>query len=303
MIKGKTTNKLLLEKLLPHFLVLLTGYCLADLLILNYRDLMLPQQPPPAPPQKHLQENFQNRGAYNTLINRNIFASNGIIPDALMAVGQKKSDTQSEPVLSSLPMTLRGTIVHSNPQKSIANIEVKSKSSVMAYTVGHDIEGLATLVAVERNKVIFNNTNNSRLEFLEMKLEGSKLSFGAAKIPAALNPATEIMQTAPNKFEIKRSDVLKYTADMSAVLQQAAMAPRRNAAGEIDCFRFLSIQPDSIYTKLGFQNGDCIKSVNGERIDSPAKAMELYGALKTSSEIKMQLERDGRDQDMNYLVK
>lgn len=71
-----------------------------------------------------------------------------------------------------------------------------------------------------------------------MKLEGSKLSFGAAKIPAALNPATEIMQTAPNKFEIKRSDVLKYTADMSAVLQQAAMAPRRNAAGEIDCFRF-----------------------------------------------------------------
>lgn len=90
MIKGKTTNKLLLEKLLPHFLVLLTGYCLADLLILNYRDLMLPQQPPPAPPQKHLQENFQNHGAYNTLINRNILASNGIIPDALMAVGRKE---------------------------------------------------------------------------------------------------------------------------------------------------------------------------------------------------------------------
>ena len=68
-------------------------------------------------------------------------------------------------------------------------------------------------------------------------------------------------------------------------------------------FKFLAIQPDSIYTKLSFQNGDCIKSVNGESIDNPAKAMELYNALKSSSQINLKVERDGKDQEMEYNIR
>lgn len=295
------------EKFLPYLLFIFVGYGLADVVILNYRDLMLPTQPPPARPKKSNSENLTSRGAYNTVISRNIFSSDGIIPDQLVAAGQKKQDRIDDqaPVLSSLPITLVGTIVHSNPAKSIANVNVKSKNQTLAYSVGREIDSLAKLEKVERNRIIVRNNNNNRLEYVEMKVDGGKISFGSAKTATGGENVAkaDVMQIAPNKFEIKRSDVLKYTNDMASVLQQAAMAPRRAANGEIEGFKFLSIQPGSIYTQLGFQNGDVLKSVNGEKIDSPAKAMELYNALKNSNSINMTVERDGKDQDNGYTIK
>lgn len=277
------------------------GYCIADVVILSYRDSMLPTQPPPAKPRQNLQDLTTSRGIYNSIISRNIFSSDGSIPDALVAAGQERQE-DAAPVLSSLPLALKGTIVHSNPAKSIANIEVRSKNQILAYSVGRDIEGLATLQAVERNRAIFRNLNNNRLEYIEMKTEGGKINFAGAKSEYP-GIKSDIAQVAPNKFEIKRSDLLKHTADMASLLQQASMVPRRGASGEIECFRFVAIQPGSVFTQLGFQAGDCLKGVNGEKIDSPAKAMEMYNALKNASSIKIQLERDGRDQESDYTVK
>jgi general secretion pathway protein C len=290
------------EKYLPYLLFVFIGYCLADVLILNFRDLMLPSEPPPAMAKSSNQDNFQNRGAYQVITTRNIFSSDGVIPEALVAKGQEPGNLDNEPVPSNLPLTLKGTIVHSNPAKSIATIEVKSKSLTNAYPVGVNIENLATLEKVERRKIIIRNLNNRQLEFIEMK-DAGKLSFGISAPPQRGGTGGEVAEIAPNKFEIKRSVIQKYTSDMASVLQQAAMAPRRGANGEIECFKFLSIQPGSIYTELKFQNGDCISGVNGEKIDSPAKAMEMYNAFKNSPNLKLQMERDGRPLEYDYIIK
>jgi general secretion pathway protein C len=295
------------EKFLPSLFFIFLGFCIADLLILNFRDLMLPNQAPPSRPKRSRPGQTTSKGSYSTVISRNIFSSDGTIPDALLPAGQEaKPNNQQDlpPVLSNLPLGLVGTIVHSNPEKSIANIELRGKNQVLAYRPKMDIEKIATLIRVERNKIIIRNTNNQRLEFLEMK-STSKLNFSSAKAapPATSAAGGEVQQLGQNRFQIKRADVLKYTSNMADVLQQAAMAPKRNATGEIEGFKFLSIQPGSIYTQLGFQNGDVIKGVNGEPVDSPAKAMELYNQLKTSNNIKMKVERDGRDQDFEYDVK
>lgn len=296
----KKNRQTALQKFLPYLLFIFIGFCIADILILAYRDVMLPTQPPPAKPQKSNANMMVSRSNYSPITSRNIFSADGLIPDPLVGSGQKEQQEDEAPVPSNLPLALKGTIVHSNPEKSIANIEVKSKTQVIPYSVGRDIENLATVVRVERAKVILRNTNNGRLEFLEMNLEGAKLTFNATK-PSA--PVGDVIQTAPNTFEIKRSDLTKYTSDMASILQQASMAPRRGANGEIECFKFLSIQPGSIYTLVGLQNGDCISGANGEKIDSPAKAMEAYNMMKNSSELTLQFERDGRKQDNTYRIK
>ena len=301
-------NRPFFEKYLPYLLFIFLGYCIADLAILNFRDRMLPTEAPPAHPKQGLNDQFPSRSAYDSIIARNIFSSDNLIPEPIVDQAKKDQAKQQDaaPVLSSLPLILKGTIVHTNPAKSIANIEVKSKNSTLAYAVGRDIEGLATLMKVERTQIIFRNLNNGRLEYVEMKMDGGKISFGMMKATPSASAGTgksDVAQVAPNKFEIKRSDLLKYTNDMASVLQQAAMAPRRGANGEIECFKFLSIQPGSIYTQLGFQNGDCIAAVNGAKVDSPAKAMEMYNSLKNSPNIKLQYERDGRNQESDYTVK
>jgi general secretion pathway protein C len=304
-VKKTAAAKPFFERYLPYLLFIFMGFCIADVVILNYRDLMLPTQPPPARPPAPITEGMPSRSTYSTVISRNMFSSDGVIPDPLVAAGQSgRPQEDSAPVPSSLPLALKGTIVHSDPKKSIANIEVRSKNQVLAYTVGRDIEGLATLQKVERTRAIIRNSNNGRLEYLEMKLEGGKIAFSPTKAaPAAGSGKSDVAQVAPNKFEIKRSDLQKYLADTASILQQASMIPRRGANGEIECYKFIGIQPGSVYTQLSFQVGDCLKAVNGEKIDSPAKAMEMYNALKQSPNIKILMERDGRDQENEYTVK
>ncbi len=74
------------------------------------------------------------------------------------------------------------------------------------------------------------------------------------------------------------------------------------SGGRVDGFRFVAIQPNSIYEKLGFKPMDVIKSVNGEPVNSPTKAMELYNSLKSDSRISIMIERNGRDETFKYEI-
>jgi general secretion pathway protein C len=288
-----------LEKWYSYLLFIFIGYCIADLSILAFRDRMLPQGAPPAHPKAPPLDMSVSRGVYNTLTQRNMFASNGIIPDALVdkSKGQQR---EADPVPSQLPLNLIGTLVHSNPAKSIAAIEIRGKNQVISYSPNKEIESMATVIRIERQKVVIRNSNSNRLEYIEMKKDGNKVAFGMA--PKA-TPGKEVQKVDDNNFVIKRTDLLKYTNDLSSILMQARAVPNRDPnTGNINGFRILDMQPGSIYEQLGLQRMDVIKAVNGTPVDSPAKAMELYNALKSSDKVSLQVERNGKNETKNYNV-
>lgn len=289
------------EKWYSYLLFAFVGYCVADLSILAYRDRMLPQSAPPSHPKAPPPDNYISSGAYNSITTRNIFASNGVIPDALVDKTKGTEQKENEPVPSQLPLTLIGTLVHSNPNKSIAAIEVRGKNQVVSYSPGKEIEGMAAITKVERQKVIFRNLNSNRLEYLEMKKEGNKVAFGSG---AKSSPGgKDVQKVGDNTFAIKRADLLKYTNDLSSILMQARAVPNREpGTGAINGFRVLDMQPGSIYEQLGIQRMDVIKSVDGTPVDSPAKAMELYNTLKNSSKLSIQVERNGKNETMTYNI-
>lgn len=292
-----------LEKWYPYVLFVFIGYCVADLGILAYRDRMLPQTAPPSHPKAPQFNAGSNRGAYNSITSRNVFASSGIIPEALVDKNLENEKKREEiPVPSQLPLTLIGTLVHSNPDKSLAAIEVRGKNGVISYSPGKEIEGMASILKVERQKVTFRNLNSNRLEYIEMKKDG-KLSFGAGARPAPSGEGKEVQKTGDNNFVIKRTDLLKYTNDLSSILMQARAVPNREpGTGNINGFRILDMQPGSIYEQLGIQRMDVIKSVDGTPVDSPAKAMELYNTLKNSPKVTLQVERNGKTETMTYNI-
>ncbi len=290
-----------LEKWYAYVFFIFVGYCIADLGILAYRDRMLPQAPPPARPKPPPADFTSSSGAYNPIASRNIFASSGLIPDALVDKNKTYQEIEAAPVPSQLPLTLMGTLVHSNPAKSIAAIDIKGKNQVNSYSTGREIEGIASIVTVERQKVIIRNLNLNRLEFIEMKKEGSKVAFGSAT--KSSDSAKEVRKTGDNTFSINRSDLLKYTNDLSSILMQARAVPNREpGTGAINGFRVLDMQPGSIYEQLGIQRMDVIKSVDGTPVDSPAKAMELYNSLKNSPKLSLQVERNGKTETMTYNI-
>jgi len=293
------------EKWLSYLLFVFIGFVIADLLILSYRDLMLPNQTPPPRPKKALNENLMSRGAFNTIISRNIFSSDGVIPDALIPKGQDPNKIEEvAPVPSQLPLNLIGTLVHSNPEKSIAAIEIKGKNQTLSYSPKRNIENLATLIKVERQRVIFRNLNNNALEFIEMKPFGNqKVSFGASAPVAAATGNGDVKSLGDNKFTIKRADLQKYLNDLSSILMQARAVPARDkVTGEVIGYRIVDFQPNSIFSQLGIQRMDLIKGVNGETVDTPQKAMELFNMFKSSNKIEMTVDRGGRTETLQYNI-
>lgn len=287
---------------LPYLLFIFLGFTIADSIIVGTRDLMLPTQAPPARPQSPPQTNFIDSGSLQAVVRRNMFRSEGDDPAALQAKGETKVAKEEAPVLSSLPITLIGTLVHSNPAKSLAAIEVKSKNQILSYTEKREIEGLATVEKIERGKVFIRNTNNGRKEYLELK-SSSKVAFGAPVKSLATQVKTEVKQLAENQFEIQRADLNKYTSDLSSILMQARAVPaKRPGTGEIYGFRLLEIQPGSIYTQLGLRPMDVICGVNGSPVTSPQQAMELYSALKSAAGIELCVERDGKANNFKYSI-
>lgn len=288
-------------RLALYGLLIFLAFTVADLTIIYIRDLMLPAEAPPRKNVRLAPQTSVSRGQFSAISNRNLFSASGIMPEAITLKIDPKKPAEDVPVLSALPLSLIGTLVHSDPSKSIAAIEVKSKSLSGSYAPGADIEGLAKLEKVERGIAYIRNANTSALEYIELK-SANKVSFDASKPTAAAAPtSTDVKAVAPNRFQIKRSDLLKYTTDLSSVLMQARAVPYRDpSTGEIAGFRILDMQENSIFGQLGLARMDILKSVNGEPIDSIQKAMEMYNAMKNGNKFELMVERGGKNETKTY---
>lgn len=282
-----------------YLLLGLSAYMTADLGILYFRDQMIPNNPPPkAPMNRRMNPNMFDNSNFMAITQKNIFNSDGKIPDALGADGVNQQK-DAPPVLTSLPLALVGTLVHADPERSMATINLKSKNENHSFAVDDEIKDMAKIVKVERNKCIFRNLMTGRLEYVEIK-QDSKINFGVSKPVAKTDgPVTVLSDT---DRELMRKDVDDITSNLPQVLQQARAVPRFKG-GMIDGFTLLDLQKGSIYDKLGLKPNDVIKGVNGETIDSANKALELYNALKQSAQIRLEIERDGKAEVLNYTIR
>jgi len=296
-------DKTSLTKIALFALLAFVAFTIADLGLIYFRELLIPNQAPPKKTMMIKPPAFVNRNQFSAITNRNLFSATGLMPDAITLAKTKGEAATDAPTASQLPINILGTLVHSDPRKSIVALEIKSKNMTGSYSTGADIEGLAKIEKIERNIVYIRNNSSGALEYIEMNKASNKVAFGASKTEVT-KPGKEVQSTGNNTFAIKRSDLLKYTNDLSSVLMQARAVPNRDPnTGEVNGFRVLDMQPGSIYEQLGMQKMDVIKGVNGEPVDSIQKAMEMYNTLKNGNQVKMQIERGGKTETFVYDIK
>ncbi len=232
------------------------------------------------------------------ILARNIFNSDGVIPPAINQGAGEQNQEEANPVPSQLPLVLLGTIVHVNPARSVATIEMKNNNKILPFIPNDDMEGIAKLLKVDRKRAIFRNLNNNRLEYIEIK-EDSNIVFETRKKGST---SGEIDQKG-NNFSIKKSLIDKLISNLPEHLQQARAVPYTPPGGsKIEGFIILDIQPGSIFEQIGLTKNDILKGVNGQKVDSPARALELYNDLKTAGSISLEIERGGRFETLNYTI-
>lgn len=87
--------------------------------------------------------------------------------------------------------------------------------------------------------------------------------------------------------------------DIGEILTQAKAVQIRNPDGSLS-FQMTEVVPGSIYAHLNIQNGDIIKSINGEPIQDLNKLMTLFGNVKNLDNVQISVVKDGEEQNMDF---
>ena len=286
-----------LKKYKVLIMSLLIAFFVSDLLLIKSYNLVIPnKQLSPLKLNYQVSNLVENREKYKILWEKNIFHT-GTIPLILKATVENLA-----PVLSQLTLTLKGTIIHANPQRSVATIQSGYSQKTFSYQVGDKVDQQVQIREIGRKKVLFFNENNNRLEFILLDENQGDLDLSYQKEDKPkLNQNDLVKNKGKNTYEVSRSDINEHLKKLPEILHQARVVPHKED-GQIKGFRFESIDKGSIFENLGFEKGDIIKEVDGEFIENPDQAFHLYERLKGSSGFKVLVEKDGKDVELDYNV-
>ncbi|HUP57860.1 MAG TPA: PDZ domain-containing protein [Bdellovibrionota bacterium] len=127
-----------------------------------------------------------------------------------------------------------------------------------------------------------------------MKNIARPLAMMLALLPAlASAKSLGVQRVAPGQYVIERSYLDRAMKDLTPVLQQARAVPHFEE-GTMVGFRLMQIVPGSIYQNLGLKDGDVVLSINGNSLESPAKAIQVFGALRGASHVSVRLRRKAK---------
>ncbi|MBX3204745.1 MAG: general secretion pathway protein GspC [Labilithrix sp.] len=133
--------------------------------------------------------------------------------------------------------------------------------------------------------------------------------------PAAETPSTRsrvgaldpdlrkgIQAVSATEFNIDRGVVDKILENQADLMRQARVVPVQEN-GRVVGVRLNGIRPDALLGVLGMQNGDQLRTINGFEMGSPEKALEAYARLRTADKLTIQLNRNGKNVNIDYNIK
>ncbi|MEL6339103.1 MAG: type II secretion system protein GspC [Myxococcota bacterium] len=226
-------------------------------------------------------------------------------PDQALGSNYREDDLRS----CTVPATLRATLVaEDNPQWSMAVFYDNSSREPTVFSINdgaNELSDDATLVEIRSRAAVVR-----RRDHFELCSADEQKPAGAAARPVASTVARaasesdgdEVQKTGDNEYLVSKDYIDETMGNLSKVATQARIVPSFKN-GKANGFKLFSIKPNSIYQKIGLQNGDVIQKINGYTIDSPDKALEIYSKLKTSRDVNIELLRRGRATSKNYNIR
>jgi len=102
------------------------------------------------------------------------------------------------------------------------------------------------------------------------------------------------------EVRVPSDEVNKAFENFSDILRQARVVPFNS--GDLQGFQIRRIQSGSIFQRIGLENMDVIKSVNGESITTADKALRLLTMFRNEKEIKLDIQRANQDLTIDYYI-
>jgi general secretion pathway protein C len=148
--------------------------------------------------------------------------------------------------------------------------------------------------------------NEGKTEYLD--LDDKAPPAPAAEKPKDTGPPSELgdldksIQCNGTNCTIERSLVDKALANTAALASMARLVPSVRD-GKPNGFKVYAVRKGSLFDRLGLQNGDTLKSINGNEMSTPDQALGLYTKLRSASHLGLSVERRGETVNMDYTIK
>jgi general secretion pathway protein C len=221
------------------------------------------------------------------------------------------------PVPSDLPLKLVGVMVSNRVEWSTAILQDNATRQSYIVRIGDMVPGEAKLIEVHRQYIVFER--NGRKEYIKLdgSLMGAPSTVSTTQTLNSTRPVTNPVPvvappTAPapavveapavSGLIIDRGTLDQKLKDKNALATGVSVAPNFKN-GKTNGIKLISVQPDSVYTKLGLQSGDVLQAINGEQIKNQQHAMELMEKFRGSDSVSIELERRGRKEKLDYKIK
>lgn len=245
-----------------------------------------------------------------------------------VVVAPPTSNTLEE---SQLPINLMGTFVASVTDYSYATLQIQGENKIASLGSEY-LDGKARVVKIAPGHIVLKE--DTRYTFVRVWQKsassagggmpggglGPPLGPGGMKpmpMPPS-SPATPVSDAGPPKSGddiaqgVTKTGAYDYAIDRGMLDGQLKDLPKLQQDGRVvphykdnqyQGFKLVGVRPGSLYRAIGIRSGDVITSVNGNKIDSPNKALELFEQLKNSSNIAVEIERRGQPKTLSYTIK
>jgi general secretion pathway protein C len=181
-----------------------------------------------------------------------------------------------------LRLRLVGTVVTDEPSTRFAIIEVQSTGRQGAFHEG-DRWGDILIRRIHPGYVIIDAGKGDIVLYLG--------SGGGAGHRASL----------PEKVHLERKEVDSTLPDYAGLMQQIRVRLRFEA-GTPTGFVIYSIEPESIFARMGLKDGDIIVSINGKPFATTQPVVEFYNALKETETVSLEIRRGEKRQELHFEI-
>lgn len=111
-----------------------------------------------------------------------------------------------------------------------------------------------------------------------------------------------IQRVSDTQYNVSRSLMNRVLENQAQLMSQARVVPQEEG-GRTTGVKVYGIRRNSLLSRLGVQNGDVLRSINGYSLTSPDSALEAYTRLRSAEQLTIQMMRRGTPTNVNYSIR
>ncbi|MDJ0906711.1 MAG: type II secretion system protein GspC [Woeseiaceae bacterium] len=239
-----------------------------------------PVNAPATSPQASVAPGAANADA-QAIVAAHIFGEASADDEPVAQTAPAETDNLEDTRLTNL--TLKGTVAATPSDRAVAIIADGSNEEEV-YGIGDSVGNGASLHAVYADRVVLNE--NGVLTNLKLPRE-----FPEAAATPTRRTATAVSRAARSSTSIQ-SVVAQNVSKLADVIRPTPYFVNGQQQG----YRVYPGRNREQFSKLGLRPGDLIKEIDGQALNDPNQAMQIFESLNNADQVSVTVERNGQPQ-------